>query len=539
MSGGDGFEVPTTPLAPDRDRRPRLVVVLLVAVVAGAFGVARWTSEPDRGRVTLTPGPTMSVAEALPMATPLPILEWFTGPEAPLDDVLLEAGQVRRLRLASARLTEGGLAQPGRDLLLPGPRGGTVCLCWQGSRFESGDGRDLDLVRLDRDQREIFRTTVVSFDGIESPGSDDGPTLVTLEPSLDGRFAYLAEVVGVAMSWRVSLDMIDMVTGSIVDTVDLIAGPSVGSTRILSITAPQLRLAPDGRHLLLTAGILRDPLIGPGSTSRAWVIELDDGGLKEIIEADPIVDGRRPACHWIDFIGIDVIAQGCRVGPGDDAAGFEVRRTSLDGEDLGSIHLGAWRPAYGAPLLDSTNGIVYAWDPIARKLYAVDLVHATRRRAGAPATDEAAGPVESDGSPEPEGPPVIWSDGGAATAAGRDRTLVGSSDGRRLFVISGGPAAGDVAPGEGSEIWVFDTRSLELTGRWPALASYASLGLLEGGRWLAAIGRPGVTADGSPANWGTSLTIHGSTDGRPVVRIGDLPTNGRVTFAQTGVVAVP
>ena len=41
-------------------------------------------------------------------------------------------------------------------------RGGTLCLCWQGSRFEGDEPRGLALVRMDRDQQELSRTTVVA-----------------------------------------------------------------------------------------------------------------------------------------------------------------------------------------------------------------------------------------------------------------------------------------------------------------------------------------------------------------------------------------
>ena len=348
MSGGDGFEVPTTPIAPDRDRRPWLVVVLLVAMVGGAVAVARWTSEADRGRVTSTTQPAEAAPQ--PSATPLPLLQWFTGSEAPLDDIWLEAGQVRRLELADARLADVAIALPGRDLLLPAARGGTVCLCWQAAGAESGGERRLDLVRRDGDEREISRTTITSVNGLDPSEPPEGPTRVALEPSPDGRFAYLARATRSATRWQVSLDVIDLGSGSIVDTVDLIAGPSVGSTRIVSIAPPQLRAAPDGRHVLLTAGVERDPLIGPGSTSRAWIVELDGDRIAQVVEADGIVDPYSGACDWFDFATSELIAQGgCEVQVEGAEPSFEIRRHDLEGRDLGALAVASWRASERRP----------------------------------------------------------------------------------------------------------------------------------------------------------------------------------------------
>ena len=220
----DRFEVPTTPIASGREGRPWLVVVLLVAMIAGAFVVARWTSDTDPNQLAQTVRPTLTVAEAEPVATPLPRLQWFTGPEAPLDDVLLEAGQVRRLHVASARVTEGILAKPGRDLLLPAARGGTVCLCWYPSGTDASDSPSLQLVRLDGEQVETSRTTITTVDGLDLSWRHAGPTLVALEPSPDGRFAYLARAAVAATRWTVSLDVIDLARAHIVDTLDLSAG---------------------------------------------------------------------------------------------------------------------------------------------------------------------------------------------------------------------------------------------------------------------------------------------------------------------------
>lgn len=110
-----GSSLPTAPVAPGQGRRPRLVAGLVVAVVAGSFAVARLTPDSDSSLAAPSLSaeavrPTPTLAQVQPVSTALPLREWFSGPAAPIDDVLVEAGPVRWLRLASARLTDEALA---------------------------------------------------------------------------------------------------------------------------------------------------------------------------------------------------------------------------------------------------------------------------------------------------------------------------------------------------------------------------------------------------------------------------------------------
>ncbi len=154
---------------------------------------------------------------------------------------------------------------------------------------------------------------------------------------------------------------------------------------------------------------------------------------------------------------------------------------------------------------------------------------ASRREADTTGAEGVAPDAVEIVGPRPDtsiGSATIWADGRSTTEARGEQTVVGSPDGELLFAIGAG------ADGRGSSgVWVFDARHLALIERWPALAAYGSLTLFENGRWLAAIGQPGLTATGDRAAWGTSLTIHDARSGRPVLRIGDLRTDGAVTFA--------
>ena len=541
MSERDGSSFPPTPVTPGGGRRPWLVMGLVCVVVAGSFAVAQVTPgpDPDPSRATEPPRPTQTVVPAEPIATALPRFAWYSAPEAPIDDLFVEAGSVRRLRLTSARLMDDALAQPGRDLLLRGTRGETVCLCWQPSGTESGDARALDLVRRDGDAREVSRTTVAVVNGLDVGGTPNGPLQVALEPSPDGRFAYLARSVRASTGWQVSLDVIDLASATITDTVDLIPVPLDDRSAVVAVERPTLRIAPDGRHALMLSGVQRRAVSGSvTSARRAWIIGLDGTSLGPVVVADTIADepgeGSVGACSWIAFASPAIVAKGCRNPAGDvGATPLELRRYDLAGRDMGAVLVGGEQRDPEQVLLDVTGGLAYGWDPVRHSLFAADLVAGGWRSARPPSGDrDVPEAVVLSGDRPPSGARTTWSGGRSATDPAPARTLVGSPDGRMLFAVGAGSR-----PGSSSGIWVFDTRTLQLLERWPALASYESLALFEDGRWLAAVGRPGVTATGGPADWGTSVTVHDTVTGRPVLQIGDLGTDGVLAFPWPGPVA--
>ena len=536
MDDAGGPDITTTPVSPGRGGRPWLAAGLVVAAVAGSFAIARLTPADDHPRPaeTTRPTPADGSADLDAVATPLPLSQWFSAPEAPIDDVLVEVGTVRMLRIAGTRLTDEALAKPGLDLLLLAERGGTVCLCWQPSGTESGDPRALDLVRRDDDQGELSRTTVSVVNGLDNDGSPAAPMQVAMEARPDDRFAYLARVVRSRTQWQVSLDVIDLVTASITDSIDLIPIPQRDRSAVAAVERPTLRVAPDGRHALVMSAITRGAAPGRVIASRhAWIVALNGPNVEGVVVADSIAQASTDGspgepCDWVAFATATIIAEGCR-HPMAVVASLEIRRHDLAGRDLGTVDADPFTSDPGGVLVNERSGIVYAWDPLAHTLFAVDLVLGRSWSAGpVPGERENPAAVLVAGVRPPPGAPTTWSDGGSATAAAPRRVLAGSSDGSLLYAI------GDSPHGSGSSgIWVFDARTLTLVERWPAHAAYASLTLFEDGRWLAAAGRPGLTASGDPADWQASVTIHDTETGRPVLRLGDIGTSEPVTFPRS------
>ena len=549
MSERDGSSFETAPVSPGGNRRPTVVAMVVLALVVGGFVLARLSPAPDAGhQETLVASPAPPTARPAsspvadePTATALPPEQWFSALQTPVHDLLVAGDSIRWLR--SARTEGPALATPGQDLLLVDVRGDTVCLCWQPAGTESGDARALDLVRAWGDGSHLTRVTVMVVDGVDF-AAPSPPTQLDLEPSPDGRLAYLARTIRSATAWRVSLDVIDLTSGAILDSTELLPA-STDPTGVASVRAPTLRIAPDGGRALIMSGVRRDLGLGvPTDERRAWVVELDGPTLGRVIPMDRIAEPDQPAvsCSWITFVTSDIVADGCRYPSDGTTTTFEIRRYELTaGGSVGAsqLYLGTTssdpsQAEADQALIDVGSGIAYAWDPATHILLAADLITGGWRRVSPPLDAFGdSGQLFPDPRTSP-GPATTWSDGRDATAAPLKRTLVGSPDGQLLFASGDGPR-----PASTSGIWLFDARTGEVVDRWQALASYDAITVFEDGRWLAALGRPGVTANGGPADWGTSVTIHEVASGLPVLRIGDVGTDAVVAFPFSGPLAAP
>ena len=124
-------------------------------------------------------------------------------------------------------------------------------------------------------QRELSRTTLVLTNQFD-PDGVGGPPQAALQPSPDGRFAYLALAARSATRWRVSLEVIDLSREAVVGSVDLLAGPQANLSETREVQLPVLRIAPDGRHALIMAAVRQETALGTSlSTPHAWIVDLD------------------------------------------------------------------------------------------------------------------------------------------------------------------------------------------------------------------------------------------------------------------------
>jgi hypothetical protein len=101
--------------------------------------------------------------------------------------------------------------------------------------------------------------------------------------------------------------------------------------------------------------------------------------------------------------------------------------------------------ALGRVLLDTTNGVAYAWAPDGHRLLALDLVDGGLRSARMPQDDltPPAGVSLLEARPD-RGDPVVWSSGRSATHWSGSRSMVGSADGRLLYAVGNGQHGRDL-----------------------------------------------------------------------------------------------
>ncbi len=309
MSDPGGSTFAPVPVAPGRGRPPWLAAGLVVAVVVGSIVIARLTPvpEPVRPVPSAAASPTLVAAPSTEppvlVAAALPLREWFSGSAAPIDDLLVDAGGVRWLRLAGARLSDSVLTRSADDLLVQTARDETTCLCWQPpsrrlrrSGNEAGDPRVLELVRADVDTGVQSRSIVTVVDGFDpdagaagaaGAAGDAGPTRVALAASPDQRFAYLVRETRTATQWSVDLDLIDLRKGTVVDTRALWSSGATVQVTGDPVGPPILRIAHDGRHALVTTARV-------GRTGRRAVRA---GGSGMDRHAEGILDRSRGGCR--------------------------------------------------------------------------------------------------------------------------------------------------------------------------------------------------------------------------------------------------
>ena len=560
MAGSDdpGFEINLTRVGapppggrPGRPNRPRLKIVLalllMLAIPAVAIAGPRieWRPIDLSGLIptpTPIPSPTVRPTETpVPTATPLPSVTIATGPlpnnPLPVDALgfrLIDASTGTLGPIADVRLDNDAVfREVGGD--------GWWCVCFGRQQLESSETVYVTVRHLDRNLGETDRSEIATYKSRAPLAGQDYGTRFDLERSADGRIAYLAVGERNLDRWAIRIDAIDLEQGRLLGstklaTIRLPAQPQPspaqsGDSPVDSyLDGPTMRLASDGRHLVVVASV--NPNTESGQPVRyAWFVDVAGGSSKQPFgdtrpgPAD-LVD-RFGSCGLMTWLGSDELlmtcwdASGASARPKMSASTFDLAGHQTGGASF-ELSEGA---QYAAPLIDKANRLVYFWEPDAHTLHRLDLQRGISDRLVVdPATMDTSSVVQDAGS-IPAQPPV-WATGSSDFPSYSWAQIMGAPAGTRVYALGLAAPATDPASRDwrfgSSGVWVFDTAAFALVDHWPAAAAYASIALSPDGRWLTAAGQPGIDVAGNPSGWGSSVSIHDTVDGRLALQLGQL-----------------
>ena len=552
-----GFSVAPRELGRSRARRHplRRFAVPVVVAIAGGLIALGWLGPRLGERPHLdvayfaTPTP---LATATPTPTPRPTANLGGSDATPLpavtrnDDGRLAShigifgDGFRVADLATGRITPSMSLNQGLDTLVRAPSGsGWVCICMIDVGDELGNvTRDVQFVRIAPDGSEINRSRLLLL-GEGTAG------LVSIQSDVDiaanGRTAILAFLEVSRTDWTYAVAPLDLATGVLSPVVRIATEqppplppnapsptpapegqPSFPTSRI-NINGPTVRIAPDGERAFVWASeqVARDDGTGPFIV-RGWKLGLGGSGAGVEVAAAPAFADLPIYCGTAAFFTGDRFVAFCAGFPTD---GTEQERPTwtylaLDREGHMTGHnqltnVGTW----GSDVLfDIANGAAWLWDSTDLSLARIDLSSlVVDRTKYAPDVEVATGSAKIGGvSP-------VWFKPGLPTAHGFGAQMAGSPDGTRLYLLG---FAAEQDPGAQQQqsigVFVVDTATESLVGRWHADATYVTIQPALGGSVVVATGLPGVDERAFQAQWDASLTFHDASDGRILLRLGQI-----------------
>ena len=563
-----GFTVALRPLGerpggrgPRRGRRIGIAVVLVAAtaIVVVAFLGPRLSDRPNLDVAffatptplkTPTPVPSRDATPIpTPGVTPLPLVTRPDGPGFAAGKVAIAADGMRVLDLGSGTLDRAVDLNPGRDALVRAPGdSGWTCVCFVDDLAGQTPVRHVQVVAMDQEGAVLGSDTIatlpVTFDserGSDSPSTD-------VDVRTDGRQGLLAVATRIADTWRIDVSAIDVVRRRVGPTVELgvvsipnAGGPKPSPSPTVSASSgtgatsepapssppsyfldgPHIRIAPEGRVAFVWGTIQESREEITATLIRAWRIELDENGAVRAVAPIGGLANLPLFCSSIAFAATDRLAWLCPQFPTDPnqtLASWQLGAIDLDGRLRGSSEFPASDDGYyGEPLFDRANGKLYAWDPLNFTVTRFDVRTLEGTSVG---FDPAAG--SGPGVAAVTGEPPVWRDSDSAVQQYSYSQVAGAPDGSRLYFL--GWDQGNLS-GSGNQgslgIFVVDRATLALVDRWAPAANYVGISVSGSGQVLA-VGQPGVDDDGREAPWHGSLTVHDPSDGRVLVRFGQL-----------------
>jgi hypothetical protein len=529
-----------------RRRRIGMVVVLFVAIgiVATAwigprlaerpnFNVAFFATPVPSPTATPTPAPTVPFGP-----TPLPAV---TRPDdrSISGQIAIWTDTFRVVNLESGSLSNGTAAMPGTDAIQPAPDGvGWTCVCLsERPTPDNGVERDVQVVRLDANGGELGRKTVATLRGQSDPDRGSSGVQTDIEAAPDGRSALLVAGERTGTVWSYTARRIDLVAGSIGPPTSLgrrnvppaAASPAPSASQLPGATplqvytdvyGPVVRRSPDGRLAFVWSTIQQYTDNATLSIeSFGWRVELGADGAVDAVGPAKDLATLPPYCNGTAFLRDDAFVATC--ANYDNPTGrssWQLVRLDRDAHEVLRMELPNTDNWYSEPLFDRANDVVWLWDSTAQNIVRVDLDRpGSTTKHFDPLLEGAAG---SQALP---GVAPVWVRPTSTVGRYATTEMTGAPDGSRIYLVGyGQPGSTDGGNPKSLGVFVVDPATLALVGHWTPAAQYVSVQPILGGTTIAAIGAPGVDANGQNAPWQSSLTLHDAVDGRILVRFGQL-----------------
>ncbi len=500
----------------------RLAVPAATALVATVFlaVTAVWLTAPRRDRAEIGTSPAVSAAPSTtlgPVGTPLPRLV-RNGDLPSVTQVMVQAGGHYRVAdLASGTLGVDAMGEYAGPTTLVQRAGGWLCLCvkWTAVGGNTYTGLSLTLASIDagghvgdhREARQIDGTAdqTVSFD-LQVQVVDAATSVAA-----DGKTAFFGWTArNGAAGWTSGIDVIDVMTGTVVDSKTVAAEQPAGTDgQPVSRNAPRVELSPAGDQILISSfwyvDAPNDP--NPPSGIDRWIAPFDSGAVGDITTLPAT---SKMVCGAVELgIGFIDSNQYYLVCAGQ-TGGLVVRRAGLDGTAIGETAVPRTEEEFSAgSLLAHAGGGLLIWDPVAAVMSRVDLATGALTQspaAGASIDGGALGALDTLGRRIGR-----WIAPSAVAKLLLQPGIVVSPDGTRVYAIGvSSPARTD----RGSTgVYAFDAASLAQLGNWAPTADFSSIAVSADGRFVYAAAQAGVDAEGREFPNGSSVTVFDGSDG--------------------------
>ena len=506
-----------------------VIATLLVVLSAPYLGLLRQLGAGPSS------SPSGSSASPSAAATPLPKLATYGDPLPPTR-LLVGDYQYQILDLSTGTMSGSIGPGAGCDSVARTSDGSIACAV-VGHAGAQGTVR-VRLAMVDPSGRTTGSVTLAEYAPDAYP---QVPNTVVARTAFDPARAliYVSHVTRHLDTWSITIDLFRVPTGSPAGSLEIaripatggpISNPDSGPGEMFDpeLLAPQLQIAPDGRHLVARSALVQNQ---GAATAIYWRISLDADGQM----SDPLPWPSGAAGGSLDdCLGDSGFATASAYyllcGPG---VGTSVRRVDLGGATLGDTPIPPEVQTY--PLvsaLDGRRGSLLLWSGVTRSLARVDL-------ASGALTGPVTAPVASTAGPLGALAAVAGglSDWIAPRAAGKiflQPGIVVSLDGSRVYAL--GLARGEPGPFESTGIYVFDGTTLAQLAHWSPTADFISLALSADGTLLYAAGAAGDLS-GPTVQAQSSVTVFDSVTGKIRVIAGQLGASA-VFFSPGGLLEV-